>query len=683
MPTYPLIFSILARMAFWGSLGGNQIIKFISYIIGVCHIRSPVEKILFMCGFVGFWSPKGFHAEVAEAMLCSMRDQLVHRGPDDKGHWVDAERGIALAHRRLSIVDLSPGGHQPMVSLSGRFCLAFNGEIYNHQALRNSLRSYSIKWRGSSDTETFLAAIEFIGLESALEAATGMFAFAVWDRKDHSLVLARDRMGEKPLYYGWQKGVLLFGSELKALKRHGNFVSEINLDVLSLYFKLGYIPAPWSIWQGIFKLVPGSWIKFDEKTINALPEPQAYWSLQNTISNGERTSFRGSEKQAVDRLEVVLGNAIAKQMIADVPLGAFLSGGVDSSTVVALMQQRASTPVKTFTIGFHEKEYNEAQHARKVAEHLGTDHVELYVTNDDARNVVPKLPQMYDEPFADPSAIPTFLVSELAKQDVTVSLSGDGGDELFAGYSRYFNRKVEQTWRLTSRFPRAFTAAPNFLLKQLSRSNSRVLADAYSAMFRIAEYARCTDEFALYECATSQWKNAPVTGVTSQLEFGLKKDFISTLKNPILQMTAFDTATYMPDCILTKVDRAAMAVSLETRVPLLDHRVVEFAWQLPVAMKVKNGVGKWLLRELLYRHVPKSLIERPKKGFSAPIGAWIKDDMREWAEELLSESRIKQQGILNFADVQSVWRRHLLGCRGLQHPLWLVLNFQAWLESQE
>lgn len=648
-----------------------------------------------MCGLTGFLAPAGFPFDEAKATLANMRDRVLNRGPDDAGSWLDAEAGIALGHRRLSIVDLSPAGHQPMVSGFGRYVLAFNGEIYNHLEIREQLDAEGqVAWRGHSDTESLLAAIERWGLERTLKASVGMFALALWDRKDRVLSLARDRMGEKPLYYGWQKGVLLFGSELKALRAHPMFESEIDRDVLPLYLRHGYIPAPWSVWRGIRKLTPGTWIAVRASDRNSESVPQSYWSFYEAALQGQADLFAGSDQEAIDALEATLKQAVAGQMAADVPLGAFLSGGIDSSTVVALMQAQSSQRVKTFTIGFAEAGYNEAVHAKAVAAHLGTDHTEIYVTADKTREVIPRLSQMYDEPFGDSSAIPTLLVSQLARQHVTVSLSGDGGDELFGGYGRYFNAKGEAIWKSGRSIP-GFARS---MAASALRSKAPVYADA--ALHQLTQFigrpigksvvARCKLMAALmqsathaeyYRVMTSHWNPVPVVKSAVALDYGLATQQINAFQNPVEQMMAQDSVTYLPDDILVKVDRAAMAVSLESRVPLLDHRVVELAWRIPHHLKVRDGQGKWLLRQVLYRHVPQELIDRPKMGFGVPMDQWLRGPLRGWGEDLLSKQRLKEEGFLDAKAIRDRWNEHQQGRHNWRDSLWLVLMWQAWLES--
>jgi len=631
-----------------------------------------------VCGLTGYYQPDGFRADLAESVVEEMGKRLGYRGPDDAGVWLDSDAGIALTHRRLSILDLSPKGHQPMASISGRYVLVFNGEIYNHLQIRRNLNKFGYQaWRGHSDTETLLAAIEILGFEDALKNAVGMFALALWDRQDRTLRLARDRMGEKPLYYGWQGGVLLFGSELKALRAHPRFLGEIDRDVLPLYLRHGYIPAPWSIYKGIRKLMPGTWVEFAASGRGEVTEPKPYWSLADTITKGQTDVFDGSDKEAIDTLEQQLGQAISGQQLADVPLGAFLSGGVDSSTVVALMQSQSTRPIKTFTIGFNEAGYNEAQHAKAVAKHLGTDHTEFYVTSRQAQEVIPQLPQLYDEPFGDSSAIPTYLVAGLARQQVTVSLSGDGGDELFGGYGRYFNHKAEALWRGGQKIPGILRPTAQIVLRSLSSINKSLAPKA--DLF--ADLMGCQTHAAYYRRMTSQWNPVPIHGQAHLLQYGLSEAQLNGIPESVQRMMAQDSVTYLPDDILVKVDRAAMAVSLETRVPLLDHRLVELAWRLPYSFKVRDGQGKWLLRQVLYRHVPQQLMDRPKMGFGVPIDAWLRGPLREWANDLLAPSRLQCEGYLDAKAITARWRAHLLGHHNWRDSLWVVLMWQAWLEQ--
>jgi asparagine synthase (glutamine-hydrolysing) len=654
-----------------------------------------------MCGFAGFFGGRAARdAGQARSLLDRMAGCIRHRGPDHNAVWSDPEAGIALAHNRLAIVDLTPAGNQPMESASGRYVTVYNGEIYNHMAMRDALRAegFDFEWRGHSDTETLLAAIDAWGIAGALERAIGMFALALWDRKEKILILARDRLGEKPLYYGWQgKGAsasFLFGSELKALAAHPAFVGEVDRGALSLFMRHNYVPGPWSIYRGISKLTPGSYLTLaqDERE----PRITAYWSGAEVARKGVADPLRLSDKEAVDELDRLLLDAVGQQMMADVPLGAFLSGGVDSSTVVALMQAQSSRPVKTFTIGFNEQEYNEAEHAKAVAGHLGTDHTELYVTSDQALAVIPSLPGMYDEPFADSSQIPTFLVSQLARRHVTVSLSGDAGDELFAGYNRYL--MAQNFWRRLHRVPRPLRAALARGLTSLSPNRWNSIASALEPILpgsmrmrlpgdKIHKGAgvlgsRSSSE--LYHGLVSSWR-APADVVVGGQEpptllTGDMPDLAGL--DDIERMMALDMLTYMPDDILAKVDRAAMSVSLETRVPFLDHRVVEYAWRLPIEQKLRDGETKWALRQVLYRYVPRELIERPKMGFGVPVGEWLRGPMRDWAEALLDRSRLASEGYFRPDPIRRMWQAHLEGHVNEQFRLWIVLMFQAWLEAQ-
>jgi asparagine synthase (glutamine-hydrolysing) len=625
-----------------------------------------------------------------------MADQLVHRGPDDAGLWVDAEAGIALGFRRLAIVDLSPAGHQPMTSSNGRYIIVFNGEVYNFGELRKDLEPLGHSFRGHSDTEVMLEVVSEWGLEAAVKKFVGMFAFALWDRHERVLHLVRDRLGIKPLYCGWQGKTFLFASELKALHAHPVFSPEINRSALSLYLRLGYIPQPYSIYQGIWKLPPGHILSL---RVGAQPSLElsgtaCYWSAKEVYETGAAGPFRGSGPEAIEELDRLLRESVRLRMIADVPLGAFLSGGIDSSTVVALMQAQSHRPVKTFTIGFHEQEFNEAAQAKAVAAHLGTDHTELYVTPKQAMDVVPKLPTLYDEPFGDSSQIPTYLLSALTRRHVTVSLSGDGGDELFGGYQRYSNAR--QFWGTVRWFPhlirRALARSIRWckpatydrligglapLLPRFARPST-----VGERMYRLAEAMTIRDPDELYRHLLSYWRRPAevVFGSKEPPTFLTQSSAWARVDDIAQRMMFLDLATYLPDDILAKVDRASMGVSLEARVPILDHRVVEFAARVPISMKIRSGTGKWLLRQLLYRYVPRELVERPKMGFSVPIEDWLRGPLRDWAEGLLNEERLRREGFFRSQPIGDLWAEHLSGQRNRQGHLWNVLMFQAWLE---
>ena len=639
-----------------------------------------------MCGFAGFIGFGNCVGVAVKETLTSMGDALHHRGPDDHGVWMDAEAQIAMSHCRLSVVDLSATGKQPMESASGRFVLVFNGEIYNHlvirEALTQSIASGNGKpsFRGHSDTETLLAALDCWGLEKTLAQLNGMFAFALWDKVEQKLVLARDRMGEKPLYYGRPGSVLLFGSELKALAVHPAWQGQINRDALAAFMRFGNVPAPVSIYQGIYKLPPAHYVVVSSCGLD-VGEPICYWDLRSIASRGADNDL--AETALVDELDSLLADSVKLRMEADVPLGAFLSGGYDSSAVVAHMQAQRSSPVRTFSIGFTEAGFNEAEHAAAVAKHLGTDHTELYVTPSEAMEVIPSLPRIYDEPFADSSQIPTFLVSRLARSQVTVSLSGDGGDELFAGYNRHV--MGPRLWQRISLLPtsmrRAAAASLSLALRSsLIHSSSRVplLGEKLEKLrFGLA----ATDGMDFYHRLRAAWPDS------QGLVLGAEQSDYGFSGNPDLpaslglreQMVLMDMQTYLPDDILTKVDRASMAVSLEARVPMLDHRLVEFAWRVPDHFKVRDGQGKWLLRQMLYRYVPPALLDRPKAGFAVPLSDWLQGPLRDWAESLLDVDRLRREGFLNPELVRQCWSEHLSARRHNHDRIWCILMFQAWL----
>lgn len=650
-----------------------------------------------MCGLSGFLRGQGTSNEQLE-LVVRMTNRIVHRGPDSAGYWQDAQSGIALGHRRLAIVDLSLAGSQPMMSISGRYVIAYNGEIYNHMDCRRDLAPFNFQWRGNSDTETLLAGFDAWGIEATVKKCIGMFAFAVWDKELRNLTLCRDRLGEKPLYYGWvgrgNQAVFLFGSELKSLRAHPSFNAEISSEALGSYMQNMAVVGTQTIYKGIKKVAPGTLLTLSCQ--NHEPLMRRYWSLEQSASEGIENPFSGSASQAIDTLESLLKKAISQQMISDVPLGAFLSGGVDSSTIVALMQSQSKRPVKTFSIGFHEEAYNEAEYARAVATHLGTEHTDLYVTPQEALDVIPKLPALYDEPFADSSQIPTFLLSQMTKQHVTVALSGDGSDELFAGYNRYLS--TASLWPKLTRIPQqprrlAAWCLTRFSQETLNKWGSKMpiasrwanLGDKLHKGARVMAAGSVND---LYKGMVAVgWPDPEV------IVKGLS-NYSSLMQLPELKvlsdverMMAFDILNYLPDDILTKVDRAAMGVSLETRVPFLDHRVVDFAWRVPMDYKlhIENGklVTKWVLRQVLYRYVPKRIIERPKVGFGVPLEHWLRGSLRDWAEDLLSENRLKQDCYLNPDPVRKMWAQHLSGKHNHQHALWCVLMFQAWLIEQQ
>lgn len=637
-----------------------------------------------MCGFSGFY--KYFTTvDKACSLLNSMGEVISHRGPDDSGVWYNEQQGIGFSHRRLAIVDLSPAGHQPMESSSKRFMMAFNGEIYNHLSLRVLLeQESSINWVGHSDTETLLQAFEVWGVEETIRQTIGMFAMAVWDNKNTKLSLIRDRVGEKPLYYGWQDDTLVFGSELSSLKLHPKFTAEIDRNALSMYMRQGYVSAPYSIYQGINKLNAGTIIHFNANFNE--PEEIIYWSANDIVTEGDKKPYEGNATDVVNELEKVLGDAVERQMMADVPLGAFLSGGVDSSAIVALMQSRSSKPVKTFSIGFHEKGYNEAEYAKEVAKHLGTEHTEFYATTEDALAVIPDLAAIYSEPFADSSQIPTYLVSKMAKKYVTVSLSGDGGDELFSGYSRY--KKTADAWNKIKFIPKPARKLTAFLLKSIPTALWDKLFSFYGDNFgdQIHKGAEALKSvsfenfYANYLMAHTREPNAIVIGGVDPLSSYQQSEETSQL-GLFEKMSLLDIKSYMADDILCKVDRAAMAVSLETRVPLLDHTVVEFSARIPMSIKRFNDDAKWPLRQVLYRYVPKKLIERPKKGFGIPLEKWLREGLKDWAEELLDKSKIQQQGFFQPNMVEKIWSEHQSGKRNWSYLLWNILMFQAWYEK--
>ncbi|CAB3759882.1 asparagine synthase (glutamine-hydrolyzing) [Paraburkholderia solisilvae] len=646
-----------------------------------------------MCGLTGFVEWGGLRAG-ADDRLRHMSDAITYRGPDDVGYWIDGDAGVAFAHRRLAIVDLTQSGHQPMASVCGRWMIVFNGEIYNYEQLRKELdaQGWPHGWRGHSDTEVLLAAITTWGIKTALEKSVGMFAFALWDREARTLTMARDRLGEKPLYYGWLGNTLVFGSDMASFYRHPDWRGEIDRNALALLMRHNYIPAPYSIFRNVAKLRPAYMATFTRG--GREPKFERYWDSAQVAKQGQQTPFAGSPQEAVDQLEALLRQSLAGQMMADVPLGAFLSGGIDSSTVVAVMQSMSSQPVRTFSIGFNEAGFNEAEHAKAVAKHLGTQHTELYVSPNEALDVIPRLPHIYSEPFADSSQIPTFLVSQMARRDVTVSLSGDGGDELFSGYSRY--AIADRMWSKLSGIPRGLRSGAASAMTCVAASSwDKVLSLPMKLAPQRYQYRNVGDKLhklagvltlntgeELYRRLVSHWTEPTVLVPGSQEPptalTGL--DDVPSLPNLVQRMMYLDLISYLPDDILAKVDRASMAVSLESRVPLLDHRLVEFASTLPLNVLRHEGQSKWPLRQVLYRHVPRSLIERPKMGFGVPIDSWLRGPLRAWGESLLDASRLRQEGYFDADMVRTAWAEHQSGERNWQYLLWDVLMFQAWAE---
>lgn len=646
-----------------------------------------------MCGITGFWQAAGDGETELRALARRMAAQLKHRGPDDADEWVDEQCGLGLGFRRLAIVDLTPTGRQPMQSASGRYVIVFNGEVYNFATVRTELERRGHGFRGGSDTEVLLAAVEEWGLPRAIERFIGMFGLALWDHEERSLHLVRDRLGIKPIYYGWLGGSFLFGSELKALAAYPAFHTEIDRDALALYMRHGYVPAPYAIYQGVQKLPPGNILTLRSKN-DTKATPLPFWSAREVVETGLANPFTGGDPEAIAELDALLRDSVALRMIADVPLGAFLSGGIDSSTVVALMQAQSARPVKTFTIGFHESDYDEAAHAAAVAGHLGTDHTALVVTPQEARTVIPQLPTMFDEPFADSSQIPTFLVSQLARRHVTVSLSGDGGDELFGGYNRYsWGRSIWRTigWappRVRALGSRALTTlSPSGWDRQFARLDPLLPASLRQRtpgdkLHKLAEVLAVESPEALYRGLVSQWKKPEDVVISaSELPTAISdRARWAALPDYTRRMMFLDLVSYLPDDILTKVDRASMTVSLEARVPLIDHRVVAFAASVPLSMIIREGQGKWLLRQVLHQYVPQELVERPKMGFAVPIDTWLRGPLREWAEDLLDERRLRAEGFFYPAPIRQKWQEHLSGAHNWQHQLWNVLQFQAWRE---
>jgi asparagine synthase (glutamine-hydrolysing) len=645
-----------------------------------------------MCGFAGLITRRAHRADELRAIAQSMVAPISHRGPDDDGAWVDAESGVALGFRRLAIVDLSPNGHQPMHSGSGRFVIVFNGEIYNHEPLRHTLRSLGHRFQGTSDTEVALAAFEEWGIAASLRLFVGMFAMAVWDARDRALSLARDRVGKKPLFYAAQPGLVTFGSELKALKAGPRFDDSIDRDALASYFRYLYVPGPRSIFSGVRKLEPGHLLTIPDAD-SPTPASVPFWSLGDAVAQGQSARpFNGSERDAIDAVEATLREAVTARMCADVPLGAFLSGGVDSSTVVSLMQAASATPINTFSVGFDSAEHNEAHHAALLARHLRTNHTEVMLTGHDALEVVPRLATIYDEPFADASQIPTYLICREARRHVTVVLSGDGGDEVFGGYNRYvYGEQMVTRLGRVPRFARHLVGAGiasvgtqnwDFAYRTVAPVLPRALRHRLPGqkLHRLARLMRQGSEAAMYRSLVSQWPN-PERLVRGSREGADAVDHAIGAVVPrglLSRMMFADQSSYLVEDQMTKIDRASMSVSLEVRAPILDHRVIELAWRLPETLKVRDGVGKWVLKQVLYRHVPRALVDREKMGFSVPVGVWLRGPLRDWAESLLASATSGGDELLAPAPILQAWRRLT---RGDEHPalsIWAVLMFQQW-----
>jgi asparagine synthase (glutamine-hydrolysing) len=643
-----------------------------------------------MCGIAGFVDLKRrFGPDELRTIASRMADSLSHRGPDDQGVWTDAEAGVALGHTRLAIIDLSPAGAQPMISSCGRFVLSYNGEVYNAPELRAELQAAGRPFRGHSDTEVMVEGFAVWGVRPTIERLIGMFAFAVWDRSSHTLTLARDRLGIKPLYWGRANGRLVFASELKALKALPDWQGEIDCDALSAFLRYGYVPTPMSIYRGIRKLAPGTLLECGED--GELKET-AYWSLSEVAERGQASLLDVPDPAAQEMLESLLADAVRRRMVADVPLGMFLSGGIDSSTVAALMQANSSRPIRTFSIGFREPAYDEAAHAKQVAAHLGTEHTELYVTPAETRAVIPKLQDIYDEPFADSSQIPTYLVSEMTRRHVTVALSGDGGDEVFAGYNRYGQGLM---------LARTMRSLPMAVRAALAGAMTAIRPSTWDAAFRVfprrvrprlagekmhkLANVLLEDGVGFHRRLVTQWPEAAslVEGSAAPDESLYASAVRERFPDDASWMQYLDTLTYLPDDILAKVDRASMAVALEVRVPLLDHRVVEFSWRLPQRLKLRGGTGKWLLRQIAYKYVPKALLEQQKMGFGVPIDQWLKGPLKSWAEDLLSPSTLGAAGLLKPAQIAEKWAEHQAGIRNWQHFLWNVLMFLSWNASNQ
>lgn len=651
-----------------------------------------------MCGISGFYSKA---SSLSEDIISKMSQALKHRGPDNSGVWINKNSGIYFGHQRLSILDLSDAGHQPMQSQSSRFIITYNGEIYNHLDIRKELErnNFKIEWKGNSDTETLLEAINFFGVEQTLSKIEGMFAFGLWDQKMNRLFLARDRLGEKPLYYGWQgvgdNKVFIFGSELKALKVHPEFRGNINRDAISLQLRHNCIPAPYSIYKDIYKLQPGHFLELKESDLKKKISTKSknYWSLSEIAISGNNSQFNQCEEEIEKNLEKNLQLSVKKQMISDVPLGAFLSGGVDSTLIVALMQSQAAHPVNTFTIGFDQDDFSEARYAKKIARHLGTNHRELNVTPNQVIETIPKIPSIYDEPFSDSSQIPTFLISQFANQNVKVALSGDGGDELFCGYNRYMmSTTFSNLQNYTPLILRKILAGT---INSISPRNWNRISKVLPGLNKHLNFGEKIHKFAnvlktkslqdYYYTLCSHWQNPDKVLIDVDEPKTTLKKLISELDglNIQQQMMVMDSITYLSDDILVKLDRAAMASSLETRAPFLDHKLIEHVWKIPHSLKIKNGKGKFILRQILDRYVPNALTERPKMGFGIPLAEWLRGPLKDWAENLLDEKILRHEGYFNSELIKNKWKEHLTGKKNWQYDLWDVLMFQAWINENK
>lgn len=643
-----------------------------------------------MCGIAGLYSfEKSADRMALRSIGQRMADSIRHRGPDGEGIWIDKDVPLLLAQRRLSIIDLSADGAQPMASASGRYEIVFNGEIYNFQDLRRDLEAEGAAFRGRSDTEVMLAAFEIWGINRALQQLNGMFAFVLWDREKRQLHMVRDRLGKKPLYYGWAGKNFLFGSELKVFRAHPDFKPVVSRNTLALYMRFGFVPAPHSIYENVWQLEPGHRMTLVFDLINPgddlAHECIPYWNITRVVEEAHHSPLQGDTAALTGQFENILKRAVRERMISDVPLGAFLSGGVDSSTIVALMQAQSSQRVKTYCIGFNEAGYNEANDARAVAMHLGTDHHEMMITAQDAMNVIPLLPQIYDEPFADASQIPTYLVSKFARSDVTVALSGDGGDELMGGYVRH--QAIPALWKRVGWWPQPVRDLARRSIRGLSIAQWNKLATAYpqfgERLYKVADMLPLNVLEDIYIHVTSHWSQ-PTSIVRDS------REPLVSLLNPATmprglnfaeRMMVGDTMNYLPHDILVKVDRASMAVGLEARAPLLDYKVFEFCWRLPFDQRIHHGQGKYLLRQVLARHVPEDLFNRPKQGFSVPIGDWLRGPLQDWAHELLRPMRLEQEGYINTVQITSAWQEHLAGRGNHAARLWTVLMWQSWLDK--